>query len=361
MQGEYVRLYCTFLNNGLLADPWQPKVFITDNEYYQESSSSSTVSTSSSGESSSTERTAFSSESSEPGQFGPFWAVRETTGIWYVDFFVPNSMATGTHYDMWEFQWSDTEPVQQLCFEFTVHAADSYINWVSPAMAMRIGPRTAALMNDLENCFIFEAQHIPVYWEQGYPRADRRTLNFAYGNWDKNYRVMLRKNQKLLDTGWFADYNGLVRVDQALDPEDFIEAHYYFHYFSQEELLDFLNFGLKMMNSLPPASTYYTSLEGADRTWDAGILLCAAVLALRRLVFGFNFQERAFVLAETGTEQQRKIENFKALYTEYSQLWAETGKNVKTKRLAGMSQIVTPEYTLPGGRSRWFRYLYKQN
>ena len=42
LQGEYVRLYCRFIQDGILFDPQPtPEVFITDNSYYQESSSSS--------------------------------------------------------------------------------------------------------------------------------------------------------------------------------------------------------------------------------------------------------------------------------------------------------------------------------
>ena len=49
----------------------------------------------------------------------------------------------------------------------------------------------------------------------------------------------------------------------------------------------------------------------------------------------------------------------KDLYATYTELWAEFAKNVKTLKLPGSAIYVTPEYTLPGGRSRWFRYLYK--
>jgi hypothetical protein len=359
VQGEYVRLYCQFVKDGLLFDPYQPRVFITDNTYHQESSSSSTDNSSSS-TSSLTDHSAHSSESSEPiGAMGPFYAVKETTGIWYVDFFVDPSMSTGVWYDIWTFQWYDSTEPEQNIYEFNVHSADSFINWVSPAIVNKVSNKVASMINDLENNFIFEAQHIPVYWEQGYPSSDKKTYNFAYGSWDKNYRVMIRQNKVIVPNGWYADYNGTIRFDTQRDREDYIEAHYYFKYFSQEELLDFLHLGLKMMNATPPSSWYYTSLASADFTWQAPILLFAAITALRRLVFGFNFQERAFVMAEDGAEQQRKIDNFKQLYSEYNALWLEIRKDVKSKRLPGIAQISVPEYTLPGGRSRWFRYLYK--
>ena len=352
--GEYVRLYCTFLKNGQLADPeMQPVVYILENEYYQESESSDSTDDISDSSSESTARV--------EGPLGPLYAQKETRGTWYVDWFIPAGTVAGLYYDRWTFQWDNNSEPETRIFEIDVQQSDEFINWVSPSVVHKVQDKTARLINDLKNDFIYEAQHIPVYWEQGLPRGDRKTFHFAYKNWNRDFRVLVRKNNALSLTGWYADYDGLLRFQNTLDPEDSVFTNYYFSYFSDEELLDFLLLGLKMMNSVPPASETYHSLNNAPHHWDAAILLHAGATAMRRLVFGFNFQERAFVLAESPDEQQRKIENFKQLYQEYDETFKEVAANTKTKRLPnpGMAQIVVPEYTLPGGRSRWFRYLYK--
>jgi hypothetical protein len=357
IRGEFVRLYCKFIRNGMMADPMtQPVVRIMDSGYYQESSSSSS-STSGLGEDSSTSSPS-SSYAANTG-FGPFKATRESAGMWYVDWYVPDYLSVGAWYDMWTFQWDTETHADELIFEFDVHNRDYSINWTSPALVSKIDEFTAGMMNDLQNIFIYEAQHIPVYWEQGYHKGDHRTFNFAYGNWQMDPRVLVRLNKRIISDGFYSDYNGTIRMEWDLDPEDEVYAQYYFKYFSDEELLDFLNIGLYSMNSTPPASVYYQSINGIPYEWKYGVLLAAAAQAMKRLVFGFNFQERAFVLAEDGAEQQRKIENFKALYTDYTTTWAEQAKNVKTRKLPGTMQLVTPEYTLPGGRSRWFRMMYK--
>ena len=291
--------------------------------------------------------------------FGPFWAQRETTGMWYIDWFVPENQPVGDYYDVWTFQWDSQSSIEEKTYKLTVNNGDEFINWVTPAVAIKIGTRTAQLMNDLSNLFIREAQHIPVYWEQGYRRGDDRTFQFAYGNWQRDPSVLLRKNNRLITSGFYSDYNGLVKLDRDIDPEDHLCAQYYFKYFSDEEILDFLNMGLFAMNTVPPASSFYNSVEGTPFEWSYGILLAAAVQALKRLVFGFNFIERAFVLGEDGADQQRKIDNFKQLYSEYQETWETQAENVKSKKLPSTMQIVTPEYTLPGGRSRWYRYMYK--
>lgn len=112
--------------------------------------------------------------------------------------------------------------------------------------------------------------------------------DFAYHNWNMCPRPIVRKNNRIIDDGWHADYEGKIYVDGLMAPEDSINVSYNFAYFSEEELLSFLKFGLQMMNGIPPASETYGSLETAPLDWDPGILLWAAITALKRLVFG-NF------------------------------------------------------------------------
>lgn len=484
LQDEYVRLYCRFINSGILYDPVTPIVYITDNGLYQESSSSSTsdsysystsTSISSSTESSklvvnvldsvgatmgtftsdsnkntgtsitfdfedalthaefpsmlifsstlpvltcgtnteistkwrtstgdvwcksatwvpgdakyflldsslavtlvsitisvcsnessstSSDTTETTSSSSIPDHviYGPFNAIRENTGLWYVDWFVPSGLPVGKYFDVWKYQWDASGATQTEIFEITVNKLDTFINSTSPAVVHSIGDTAAGLMNDLSNVFIYEVMHIPTYWEQGYRTGDNKTFNFAFGNWNQDPRPIVRVNQKIHLDGWFANYNGNIVFGKTMDLEDMIYAQYNFRYFSGEEILDFLNMGLYAMNSTPPSSQTYSNLNNAPFAWRYGILLYAAIQALRRLVFGLNFQERALIFAEKPENVQNAINNFKQLYSDYSTLWIEVKKEIKTLRLPGISQIVTPEYTLPGGRSRWFRYLYK--
>jgi len=185
--------------------------------------------------------------------------------------------------------------------------------------------------------------------------------NFAYQNWNRDPRPIVRVNNRIVDDGWHADYNGNIYFDGLMTPEDSINAAFHFAYFSQEEILSFLNLGLKMMNTVPPASETYSNLTLMPREWDAPVLLYAAITALKRLIFGLNFQEKAIIFGKPDefARTQSAIDNFKALYADYSETWTEVKKDVKTRKLPGIAMYVTPEYTLPGGRSRWFRYLYK--
>ena len=368
VQGEYVRLYCRFIQDGILFDPMTPPtVFITDNSYYQESSSSSSFSSSSSRSSQSwawdSSTSSFSSSMSSdnnPGiGFGPFVAQKENTGVWFVDWLVPDNLPVGMYFDVWKYQWTLDIKSKTEIFEINVSKFDTIINSNSPALVSRVGDIVYGMVNDLANNFIYEAMHIPIYWEQGYRVGNRKTFNFAYKNWNQDPKPIVRINQRIYPAGWMPNYDGSIFFEKNLDPEDMVYAQYNFRYFSDEEILDFLNMGLYAMNATPPASENYTNINSAPFIWRFGIILYAAIRAMQRLVFGLNFQERAIIFAEKPELVQNAINNFKQLYSDYNALWLEVKKDVKTLKLPGIGQISVPEYTLPGGRSRWFRYMYK--
>ena len=440
LQNEVVRLYCQFENNGVLTNPGtQPLVNILDSDGV---TILETVS-----------------------------AQLESTGIWYADYAVPALLPLGNYYDQWTFQWTAGDSVTEKTMLFSVFALDSYVNFVSPDICHNINARVIQLMKDLTNDFIYEAQHIPVYWEQGmriqqenqakrvktyyyfelpgsqydiyredvysnngqeftvfqdiltdessssegsgssseadvtvvdpeyaivltavgtgaptdtgvltkvsgdgpdtltYTAVTEKVSNFstvydfAYKNWRRDPRPILRLNNRIVSDGWYADYDGRIYIDGIMYPEDSVNLKYQFAYFSDEEILGFLRFGLKMMNTVPPASVTYSQLGQMPSEWDAPVLLYAAVLALKRLVFGLNWQEKfvIFTRPDDPNSGSAAIQNFKDLFQDYSSLWQEVKKDVKTRKLPepGLLQYVTPEYTLPGGRSRWFRYLYK--
>lgn len=486
LQNEVVRLYCYFIKDGMLANPsGQPSVEILDTD-------GATV-----------------LDVVNPGI--------ENTGVWYADWFVPANLPLANYYDRWTYQWDANSGVQEMTMIFTVHSLDSYINFISRGITIKTSNRANQLLHDLANDFIYEAMHIPVYFEQAqrmmqenqakrtktyyyfvldgndysatesavytiggknftifqdlvaedpssesssssidsssssssssidsssssssssmdsssskssessessssssidssssasdefttttttpytpqsimtcvgssdppssgtltkvsgegdttitFTSFTKRTAklstmyNFAYRHWNQDPQPIVRVNNRITDDGWHLDYDGKIYFDSLMAPEDSVNVAYNFAYFGKEELLSFLNFGLQMMNGLPPASTSYRVLESAPQEWNPGILLYAAILALKRLIFGLSWQEKRIIFGRP-EDAQHAQQTFQDLYKSYTETWTEFGKNVKTLKLPGIAMYVTPEYTLPGGRSRWFRYLYKSS
>lgn len=171
----------------------------------------------------------------------------------------------------------------------------------------------------------------------------------AYKNWNKDPRPILRKNNTVIDDGWYVDYDGRLFVDGLTAPEDSFNIAYNFRYFGDEEILSFLNLGLMMMNSVPPASVVYPALSTMPTEWNAPVLLYAAVTALKRLIFGISWQEKAIIYGKP--EDAKAVAGIlQQLYADYMTLWTETKKDAKTRKLPGMAIYITPEYTMPGGR-----------
>jgi len=483
LQNELVRLYFTFEYDGRLANPLgQPLVEILDTDGV-------TI-------------------------LDTLHASIESEGIYYADWFVPKNLPLGDYYDRWTFQWDSGSSIKEVSNIFSVFALETYINFLSNGIEQKLDSRAVQLMKDLANEFIYEAMHIPIYFETGrrvqqedqqkrvkryyyftldsdsyavsqdavyfnnnqrftvfesltpqysssstssesvgntsssssssssmdsssssssnssssssissesignnssssssYPVVTTTTTtpyskqiiltcvgtgsptasgvltkingtgpttitytsytektsrlstryDFAYPNWNQDPKPVVRINNRILDDGWHLDYNGKIYLDRLMAPEDSLAVSYNFAYFNTEEILSFLDLGLKMMNATPPSSEAYGSFLYMPRVWDAPVLLYAAITALKRLVFGLNWQEKAIIFGRPDDFErtQRAIDNFKALYTDYNTLWMEIRKDVKTLKLPSIAQFVTPEYTLPGGRSRFFRYLFK--
>jgi len=485
LQNEVVRLYARFISDGVLANPaGQPMIEILDCDGV----------------------TVLDTIASQI----------ESTGVYFVDWYVPANLPLGEYYDRWTFQWSGDSSVQEIVNVFSVFALDSYINFLSKGKSIKTSGRARQLMTDLSNDFIYEVQHKPVYWEQGrrirqedqqkrrkhtyYFELDtehyyalegsvyfhngqkftvsKELLNessssesssssssldssssesivsgsssssssdssssstssldsssstsssstsqdleydsdpvyvektflttvgtgdpessgtlslvtgtgsatitfvnvtkksgtfstifdFAFKNWNQDPRPIVRlNNTRIVDDGWHSDNQGKIYLDRLMAPEDYINVSYNFAYFSEEELLSFLTFGLRMMNTIPPASQQYNTLQHAPMSWDAPILLWAAITALKRLIFGMGCQETELLFGgpdNINSEEAARAysETLKGLYTDYTELWKEAAENVKTKKLPGIAIAIQPEYTLPGGRSRWFRYLFK--
>ena len=59
-------------------------------------------------------------------------------------------------------------------------------------------------------------------------------------------------------------------------------------------------------------------------------------------------------------EYRNAKSTFQSMYKDYQSVWDEMAAGIK-KALPGTNMIVVPEYTLPGGRARWFRYLFTTN
>jgi hypothetical protein len=138
---------------------------------------------------------------------------------------------------------------------------------------------------------------------------------------------------------------------------DVINADYNFRWFSDEQLDRFLSNGLHQLNSYPPHTS--RTLMTVEDKYIPAILYAAAVDAMRALMFCLNFQQPQQFFG--GREAaQSAFGQFDTLKKNYEETMIKFLENKKLGPYAGLTKaVVVPEYTLPGGRSRWFRQLFK--
>lgn len=216
--------------------------------------------------------------------------------------------------------------------------------------------RLIAFREGLEK-LIMCAQQIPVYFEQAKPSCDRTKFDFTYPRWNQSSRVKVYRNKKLLTTGFNINhFKGRLTFDNEILPQDIVNMDYDFRWFTDSELDLFLNNALMSFNSFPPVQNF--TLLNVPSNHIPTILYGAAKDALRQMMMCLMFQEPQMVFG--GAENSQKIfGQMETLKQNYEKDWDKLTEIKKYGKWPKMHLVIVPEYTLPGGRSRWFRYLFK--
>lgn len=413
IQGEIVRLTHTFIKNGVLTSPsQQPLVEILDQD-------GETV-------------------------IESIQAQMESPGVFYADYFMPDDLPLGKYYDRWIFQQTQHSNLEIVTKYFEVKTFSMFTEYLHKNYAsLHVSDKIAQMILDLENDFIYEATHIPVYNEKGRritedckPKYNKNsyvfhtltiinvvqgskyfingmsftikkdnndnlffetygsqtppssgtlikvsgdgpseiiyntydaekcreitTYDFAFCNWNEDRPPVVRVTDRVVESGYSIDYQaGRIHFERKMTPADYVDVSYHFSLFKKEELVSFLRMGLHMMNSTPPASITYREIDFIPREWQGPILLYAAQTALRRMILGLSFQEKQMIYGKP-EQVSATVGWIQSLYNEYKEQYKEASDNAKTRKLYSISVNVIPSYTLPGGRSRWFRYMFKR-
>lgn len=225
----------------------------------------------------------------------------------------------------------------------------------------------APLISDFRCAFISEAERIPVYQEKLRKidsQSEPTKYDSAFQRWNPKPVPKIEVNQVLFlssDTtyGHSIDYqNGIVTFDSANAYNDEIWASYTFSFFTDEQIESYFQKAIGIWSLYPPFGGP-SSIYEATFPIRAAIMIGAAVFAFRDLIFSLAFQERRIIFDKYSWNDWSAIKDvFQSLLAAYTEDWKNALESKKFQ-LPQIASIVTPEYTLPGGRSRFFRYLYK--
>ncbi len=268
------------------------------------------------------------------------------TGYYVYDWNMADDLPIGDYVIHWDYTVDDLEKAEVQYATVAEKDVDTY--WFS---GRRLDFRYA-----LEH-HLTCAQSIPIYYEQAKPTRDNKIFRFTFPRWNQSTGVNIYRNGLIVNSGAEVDYfKGSVTFDTALTSHDTINADYNFRWFTDEELNRFLVNALQTVNTFAPHSGY--SLDTVPDRYIPAVLYGAAKDALRHLMMCIQFQQPAQIFG--GLENaQKAFANFETLKQNYSSDWEKILEQKKFGPYPVTRMVVTPEYTLPGGRSRWFRYLFK--
>lgn len=273
-------------------------------------------------------------------------AEKVKTGLYVFDWCIPNDADIGQYIITWNYVL-DGDPgtaVQNVVVGSNSPDTSYYSG------RLLLFRQSLALMIDA-------AMTVPVYDQQAKPSRDFQTYYFSKGNWNPTEGTMIYLNGNIQSENFTINYDaGSVTFANPLTDADVVRASYNFQWFTDEQLDRFLANAIHVYNSYAPF-TYYNIGTIPDRT-IATVLYGAAIDAIRNIMFNISFKEPAkyFGSEERAKEVQSGLNELKKNYEETWKNLLEQKKNFPYRGLH--KAIVVPEYTLPGGRSRWFRMLF---
>jgi len=222
------------------------------------------------------------------------------------------------------------------------------------------------VMSDFRYAFIDACERIPVYNET--LRSDSTTspkvFDSAFHRWNRDKFLKITINQVIVkpdDTTYpyTIDYqDGKIIFDNPLDYNDVVQASYTFAFFSDEQIDSFFKQAAAQWRMFPPYGGP-ANIYSASFATRAPIMVGASLFAFRELLFQLSLQEVRIIFDSAswndGWTQVKDL--FKMLLDSYEKDW-EALKEAKKAKLPYIAAISTPAFTLPGGRSRMFRYLF---
>lgn len=204
-------------------------------------------------------------------------------------------------------------------------------------------------------------QRIPVFHETGRLNEDRTKAVFSFPLWNQPAGARVFVNGNLTTSGFNIDFlKGEIAFTSILSQYDEIHASYSFRWFSDDTLDQFIAEAVQVFNQYPPHTVFNVATLNTQYA-RAGITVAnqAAVFALRTLIIDLHMQEPAKVFGgmDRADKLMSSLSSVKEnIEQEISKLYEQKAKGP----YLGLTKTITvPEFTLPGGRSRWFRYLFK--
>jgi len=273
-------------------------------------------------------------------------ATKAGEGYYFYEWNIDSELDPGEFNIIWEYTANSvvSNVYQSVIVTASPGASNAYFGFVAD-MKTSLEYHLRAPMN------------IPVYYEEIKPSDSYTTYKTNFPRLNQSSGVKVYRNQELVENGFSIDFfKGKIIFDNPNTEYDIINIDYNFRWFSDPQLMAFLNNGVQRLNISPPVS--YHSLLRLPERFIPCILYAATIDALRELMLSLQFQEPQIIFG--GSEKSQNVfSSFDTLKKNYEESLKTMLEAKKLGPYTGLTRmVVVPEYTLPGGRSRYFRYLF---
>lgn len=267
-------------------------------------------------------------------------------GFFQYDWFIDPSLSIGKYTATWKYDLENsTYTIQQV------------VTVVQTANISACDQRLDDMVTSLKRLLCC-ALSVPRYNQQAKPSADCKTFYFTKQNWNTNpgQTRIYRNGHTIVTDGLTVDYSlGKVVFDYPISTSDWISADYSFSWFQDDALKDFVAGAVSLFNSAPPFSKY--TVCNVPDYLSRGIIYKASTDAIRQLIMCLQFPQPAQLFG--GPERAQQIAStLQTLKKNYEGDWRLMYEQKKFGPWPKSKWLSTPEYSMPGGRSRWFRMMF---
>jgi hypothetical protein len=271
--------------------------------------------------------------------------IHKFTGFYYYDWGIPNSLPVGTY-----------TAVVSGSVDGTLNSISSYVSIVEAGSPTPEGTTQREIgLIDALNTYIDPINKIPIYNELARRNQAGDVYRFNWPRWNMG-NPEIRRNNVVITDGFLMDMDaGVVTFSKPQHETDVVRATYNFRLFSTIDMRRFLMDAMNQINLEAPGTAF--SLETIPDNWVGVLLMGATKNALKAAIQRLTFQEPRTIFGDPELAKEA-IETYKALKENNEKEFSEEKKKLKRSRWPRPASVVSPEFTLPGGRARWFRYLF---
>jgi hypothetical protein len=170
-------------------------------------------------------------------------------------------------------------------------------------------------------------------------------------NGSNNYPGGLKYKTDYMGNIHFLDSSG---EPTTVHPYDTILASYSIRLFTGSHMNQALYMALQSVNS-QPGSSKYSSVSSAPYYYEPALIIGASYYLLRSLLTSLTQRQKRLLLEDPDA---KIIDDLRNTTTMYKEEFEKLLEKLPLARLPNTRSITVPEYNMPGGRSRFFRFAF---